>query len=314
MTAPEIRCPLLGAFSHVVVGVADLGRASAFWQDNFGLAETAWREGPDPELARLWGIPPGDIARQVLLATPGSGSGGLHLVEFTRPGEPVRQGAQPFDCLPKNLDVYTRDLPARYRELEAAGHRFRSPWGEMPGPDGLVFREVHLPGHDGTNVVILEVIGPGYDISLSPKHFAGIGPVVTVVPDGGAEAAFYRDVLGMATTLELLIRGPVVGLPPGSGLDLKVFGDPGDPLGRVEIIEYRNVSGANLYPRAVPPATGILHLVYRVPRLGPVRDRLREAGVTVVEHGRAATLHGTGAALSCRSPAGFRLEIHEAGD
>src|SRR5690606_18918318 len=145
-------------------------------------------------------------------------------------------------------------------------------------------------------VVLLEVIGPGYDTPMSPKHYAGIGPLVTIVPDGRAEAAFYRGVLGMATTLELLIQGPeiekVVGLPPGSGLDLQVFGDPDDPLGRVEIIEYQNVAGANLYPKAVPPATGILHVVYRVPRLAPVRDRLRAAGVTVVEHGPASTLYG----------------------
>jgi catechol 2,3-dioxygenase-like lactoylglutathione lyase family enzyme len=306
----------LGAFTHVTIGVARLDEATGFWQKNFGLGIHDQREGPDAALARLWGIAPDRITRQALVATPtGSGrwaAGAMHLVEFANPLAPVRQGARVYDHLPKNLDLYTADMPARYAELKAAGHQFRATWAEMPAGEH-VFREVHMPGHDEINVVLIEVIGPGYDTAMSPRGYAGIGPLVTIVGDGDAEAHFYRDVLGMATTLELLLKGTeierTVGLPPGAGLDIHVFGDPDDPMGRVEIIEYEQVEGENLYRRAKPPATGILHMNYRVPDLKPIRERLAKANVAVTDHGAVDAIYGAGTMISFCSPAGFRIEV-----
>lgn len=305
--------PGIGAFAHATVGVADLTTALAFWTETFGLGIRARRDGADPSLESLWALPAGEVRRQALVSTPGARAGALHLVEFAHPAPPVRTGAAATDRLPKNLDLYTRDLPARHRELEAAGHAFRSPWGEMPGPDGLRFREVHMAGHDGLNVVLLEIIGPGYDTPLSPRGYAAVGPLVTIVPDMAAESRFYASVLGLDVTLEMLLKGPAiertVGLPPGAGLDLRVFGDPGEPLGRVEVIEYQGAPGADLYPRARPPATGILHVNYRVEDLGPVRAALAAGGVAWQEHGSVPALYGTGPVLSCRTPAGLRLEF-----
>lgn len=302
-----------GAFSHATVGVADLDAALALWLDTFGFELRARRDGADPALAVLWGLVPERIARQALVYMPGAEVGGLHLVEFHDPLPPVREGARPFDLLPKNLDLYTVDLPARQGELAAAGHEFRSDWVEVPGPDGLNFREVHMAGHDGLNIVLLEVLGSGYTTPLSPRGFAGIGPLVAICPDLAAEAAFWCDQLGLDTTLEFLLAGPeverMVGLPPGAGLDLRVYGDLAEPLGRIELIEYQRAQGEDRYPRAVPPATGLLHATWRVPDLAPLRRRLAAAGVAVTGHGTINALFGGGPILSCRSPAGFRVEV-----
>ncbi len=303
----------LGAFSHVTVGVADLPAAERLWTELFGLEVVAQREGPDPELARLWQLEPDAIRRQALIATPGAAAGRLHLIEWTCPGAAVREGAEVYDRLPKNLDLYTRDLPARYEALKRRGVSFKSPWLEMPGPPGLTFREVHLPGHDQINFVLLEVIGEGYDTPLSPAGFAGVGPLVTIVPDVAAEMRFYTEVLGMDITLELLLTGPdierTVGLPPGAGLDLRVVGDPAEPLGRLEGIEYQQVAGESLYPRARPPAVGILHANYQVDDLDVLLRRLGQAGVACEDHGDIATLAGSGQVISFHSPAGLRLEV-----
>ncbi|MBM4221920.1 MAG: hypothetical protein FJ170_08240 [Gammaproteobacteria bacterium] len=307
----------LGAFSHVTVGVARLDRALGFWKDNFGLMVCDMREGPDAGLGRLWGIEPDMISRQAIVATPAgparrATAGAMHLVEFSRPLPAVRQGARPFDLLPKNLDLYTTDMPARYAELEAAGHRFRTRWAEMHAGRHR-FREVQMPAHDEINAVLIEAIGPGYDTAMSAKGYAGIGPLVTIVPDIGIETVFWRDVLGMDTTLELELSGPVieqtVGLPPGAALRLRVFGDPAEVLGRIEIIEYQQVHGENRYPRARPPATGILHANWQVPDLEPIRARLREANLPHAEHGTVGALYGSGPVLSFFSPAGFRVEV-----
>lgn len=307
----------LGAFSHVTIGVADLDVALTFWLQNFGLTVRIDRQGPDAVLGTLWGIDPGTINRQAIIATPtGLGrwaaAGAIHLVEFRDPLPPVRQGARNFDLLPKNLDLYTTDMPTRYAELEAAGHQFRSRWAEMPAGQHS-FREVQMPGHDEINVVLIEVIGPGYDTTMSPKGYAGIGPLVTIVPDADAETIFYHEVLGMASTIELQLGGPDIesaaGLPPGAQLKLRVFGDCDEPLGRIEVIEYQKAPGENLYLRAKPPATGILHVNYVVRDLAPLRTCLRKAKVAITEHGALSTLYGSGPVMSFHSPAGFRIEV-----
>jgi catechol 2,3-dioxygenase-like lactoylglutathione lyase family enzyme len=307
----------LGAFSHVTIGVASLARAISFWQDNFDLRPRIEARGPDQALAGLWGIDPDRISGQAILATPTAPgrlatAGAMHLVEFRDPLPAVRTGAAAFDLLPKSLDVYTTDMPARYTELEAAGHHFRARWAEMQAGEHR-FREAQMPGPDEINVVLIEAVSPRYDTPMSRKGYAGIGPLVTIVPGIDAEAVFWRDVLGMTTTLELELAGPViektVGLPQGAALRLCVFGDLDEPLGRIEIIEYQQVRGRNLYPRAKPPATGILHANYQVPDLEPLRARLEAGNIVFREHGISSLLYGSGPILSFHSPAGFKIEV-----
>jgi catechol 2,3-dioxygenase-like lactoylglutathione lyase family enzyme len=313
---PAAASPGTGAFHHVTVGVADLAVAMDFWQRAFGFVVRGQRAGPDAALGALWDLPAARIRRQALLATQGASAGARHLVEFVDPDPPVRRGAGVTDRLPKSLDLYARDLPARHAELVAAGFRFRGPPTLMADADPP-FREAHLAGHDDLNVVLLEVLAPGYDLPRAPLAVAGLGPVVTIVADRAAEAAFYREALGLATTLELVIGGPAieqaVGLPPGAGLDIAVFGDPAEPLGRIEVIEYQRVAGADRYPRARPPACGLLHATWRVADLAPLRARLAAAGVATTDHGFVDALFGAGELVACRSPAGFRVELQAAG-
>jgi catechol 2,3-dioxygenase-like lactoylglutathione lyase family enzyme len=306
--------PALGAFNHVTVGTADLDAALALWRDRFALEVVATRDGPDPALAGLWDIAADDIARQALLRTPGLQTGALHLVEFTRPGAPVREGAAVFDHVPKNLDVYARNLPARYEELRAAGLEFRAPWVEMPAPGGLSFREVQLPGHDATNIVLLEILDTDY--RHSPAGYAGIGPLIIVVADAETETAFYRDVLGLETIMEDLLAGPeierMVGLPEGAGIDFRVLGAESDPMGRIETIEYQRTGGADLFPRARPPATGTLHVGWQVASLAPLRRQLDTRGIDYEAFDAVDAIYGRGPVIVFHTPAGFRIEVQAA--
>ncbi len=311
----NVNKPLLGAFAHATVGVATLDRAISFWVEYFGFEVGAQRDGPDRDLAGLWQLAPGDISRQAIVRTPGAPAGAIHLVEFTNPGAPVRRGSQVTDRLPKNLDVYVRDMTKRVEALKGEGVNFRSDPATLPGPDGLIFKEVHLPGHDETNVVLLEVIGKGYDPCFNEKGFAGVGPLITIVPDLASEDRFYTGVLGMAVTLDIRLAGPMIektiGLPAGAALILKVYGDPTELLGRVEVIEYERTSGNNLFPRAGPPALGTLHVNYDVEDVSLLLDRLRAADIPVTDHGQRRLLYGTGRMISFHSPAGFRIEVRE---
>jgi catechol 2,3-dioxygenase-like lactoylglutathione lyase family enzyme len=305
------------AFSHATVGVADIDSAIAFWVRLFGMEVRARRDGPDAQLALLWGLNAGDITRQALVRTPGARAGWLHFVEFARPDPPVRLNAQVGDLLPKNLDVYTDDMAARFEQLKAQDVPFRSDPITSPGPDGMVFKEVHMSGHDETNIVLLEVNGKGYQTRYSPRGFAGIGPLVTIVRDIAAEEAFYKGVLGLETTLALKLGGPgmenMIGLPPGASLNLRVYGDPTEPLGRIEAIEYEKTQGANLYGRAKAPALGTLHVTYRVPELAPLREKLRRSGTETTDYGPLELLYGIGEVIAFQSPSGFRIEVQESG-
>lgn len=315
MLAAGPRGVHLGAFSHVTVGVASVSAAISFWQDIFGFEVISRRDGPDAGLATLWDLRPTDVARQALMRTPSASAGWLHLVEFARPAAPVRLAAQVFDHLPKNLDIYAQDLDRRFGELSAMGVQFRGKPITAPGPGGLIFREVHMPGHDETNVVLLEIIGSGYDTCFNARGFAGIGPVISIVGSLKMEEGFYRDILGMEETLDIRLGGPameeMIGLSTGASLLLKVYGDPAEPLGRIEVIEYEQTRGSNLYERARPPALGTLHVNYRVRDLHALRDRLRGTGAGITEHGDLELLYGQGPVVSFNSPAGLRLEVQE---
>jgi catechol 2,3-dioxygenase-like lactoylglutathione lyase family enzyme len=308
----------LGAFTQVTVGVSSLDAALGFWTGHFGFQVHARRAGADAAAAALWGLPAAEIVDQAIVGTPGARAGRLHLVEFAHPGAPVRRGARSSDQLPKNLDVYVRDMAQAFNRLRSEGVEFRGEPLSTPGPDGLVFREVHLCGHDATNVVLIEVAGAGYAPAFSPAGCAGIGPLVTIVPDLAREAVFYQGILGLTRTLALQLGGPaiekMIGLPAGAALGIEVYGDPSDPLGRIEVIEYQGAGGANLFPRARPPALGTLHVAYRVASLAPLLEGLRAAAVPLTDHGPQQLLWGAGRVVSLCSPAGFRIEVQEAQD
>ncbi len=304
----------LEGWSTVTVGVRDLESALELWVGTFGFHVAELREGPDEDLARLWELDADDIARQALVRCGESRYGMLHLVEFNDPGPPVRQGAQVFDLVPKNLDIYVDDMPRRFAELRTDGRKFRNDnYSEVTAPDGTAFREVHMPSHDEINVVLLEVIGKPRPFSA--RGFAGIGPLIFIVPDAPAEKSFFADVMRLEKLNDNLLKGPeierMVGLPPGAGLDVSIWGRSGNDLGEMEIIEYQGVSGRNLYPLARPKALGVLHVSYRVTALQALLGRLQAAGVAVVEHGIVKTMSGEGRTISFLTPAGLRIEVYE---
>ena len=63
-------------------------------------------------------------------------------------------------------------------------------------------------------------------------------------------------------------------MPPGSGLDVSIWGRADNDFGDIEIIEYQGVRGRNLYPLARPKALGVLHISYIVSDATELRTRL----------------------------------------
>ena len=248
---------MIGGIAHVTVGVADLQPVFDLWIDRFGLETVARLSGPDPGLGILWDIPAGSISDQALIRTPGADTGWLHFVQFSEPDAPVRAGAMATDLGPKNIDVNCEDMPARYGELEAAGCVFRSAVSEYQVGD-IHAREAQMPGHDETNIVLIEILSGGFDMKHSPAGYAAMTSFVVIVPCTKTESRFYADVFGLDELMHHRITGrgieEAVGLPKGSTLDMRLMGREQNFFGRVELIEYeaKNMSIDRIEIRGLP--------------------------------------------------------------
>jgi len=310
-SAPDWRST---AWHHVTVGVGDLDEALAQWIGMMGFDVRSRREGPDAGLASLWHIAPDDIERQAIVGTPGAEHGLIHLVQFHLPDPPVREGAQVYDLVPKNLDLFVRDMPQRVEELRAAGAKFRTDtYSDVETPGGGHFREIHMFGHDVTNVVLVETSQT--ERPYTDNGFSGVTQLISIVPDAEAEKGFYEQVMGLDQLSKNMITGPeivkVVGLPPGSGLDVRIFGERGNLLGQMEVVDYQGAEGNNLYPLAKPKALGTLHVSYFFKDLAPLKHRLTDFGADYEENEAVETLFGSGPSITFHTPAGLRIEAHQ---
>jgi catechol 2,3-dioxygenase-like lactoylglutathione lyase family enzyme len=298
----------------VSVGVADMNAVRRLWVDELGLDVIDRRRGPDAELARLWNIPAEQIVEQLLLGTPGAASGRLHFVQFREPEDAVRKGAAPTDLGAKNLDVNCTDMPALVARLRAAGYAFRSEIGEYD-IDGITAREVQMPVHDDVNVVLIEVLTKGFEVEYTAAGFAALTSFVVIVPDVEREIAFYQQLFGMQNILSHKLSGPAIemaaGLPAGTVLDLHLLGGPDNLFGRMELIEYVGVNGANCFTRAVPPATGILRCGFAVASLDEFAALALEHAVPITRSLEVDVIFAKGKFLQLSSPAGLQIEIYE---
>jgi catechol 2,3-dioxygenase-like lactoylglutathione lyase family enzyme len=298
--------------AYVSIGVSDMNAVRNLWVDELGLDIIARRQGPDEELARLWGLPAEQFADQLLLATPGATTGYLHFVQFNEPGESVRLNAASTDLGAKNIDVNCSGMPALVERLKVAGYSFRSEIGAYE-IDGIQAQEVQMPVHDDINVVLIEVLSEGFEVGYTDKGFAALTSFVVIVPDIVPEADFYRDLFGFQQILRHELSGPelemAAALPKGTVLDLNLLGHPENLFGRMELIEYKGVSGANRFARATPPATGILRCGFKVDSLDAFLVRATQQGVEITRSLQIDAIFGKGQLLELTSPAGLQLQV-----
>lgn len=300
------------ALAYVVLSVTDFPAALALWESRFGMQKIAHRAGADPALARMWGVADDELVEQALLLTPGMKQGGVHLVRFRTPGTIIRENAAATDLVPKSVDIGVRDIASRHAELQAAGFKFRSAVGRFE-THGVVVHEVHLPGPDGINLVFLEE--EGNPLPVSPQGYGVAPQIVATSPDNKQEKRFYEEVMGLAETSHHRFAGPeierTIGLPPGAGLDIRIFGDVDYPYGRLEIVQYEGAQSRNLYPLAKAPARGMLSVTFEVPAIDPILERAQRSAPAAapVDHGVVETFYGKGRAASLWSPAGLRIDL-----
>lgn len=304
------------SIDSIIVGVKSIDKATDLWVNHFGLDVVSERHGKDSYLSKLWGLDDDEIEKQVLLATPKIEAGKIHLVQFKNPLNPVRQNANATDLGPKNLDVTCHDLPSKYHELIELGYEFRSEYvGYQIESIGADVLEVQMPGHDHTNIIFVEQLGE--KIQLSGKGYGGITSLVTIVSDLNEETDFFIDVFSLKEAVSEDLFGEhvekMIGLPKGGGLRLNLLeGDEIDRYGRVELVTYIGAEKQdNLYEIANPPALGTLHCLFKVEDISAIKNKLRQRLMHFEEFGSLDLIYGKGNVVSCRSPAGLRIDVQE---
>ncbi|MDG1462300.1 MAG: VOC family protein [Gammaproteobacteria bacterium] len=295
--------------AYVTISVADMDAALAFWVGHLGLEVSARHLGADKCAGTLWGIAADEVVDQVLLTTPGSTAGRIHLLQFKHTGAAVRQNAAATDLGPKNLDITCADIHRHVAELKDAGFVFRSEIGEYI-LDELPVREVQMHSHDETNIVFIEVrssVGE-FEENFSAAGFAAITSFVVIVPDTVPEGNFYRDVFGWDEVLHHRVSGPeieaLIGLPKGAALELRMLGKASEPFGRMELVSYEGIEGMNRFERTVAGATGVITCSIVVEDIDSVAAKLETS-----DFGEQQTMLGAARVMRSESPAGMKLDL-----
>lgn len=274
------------AYAYAVISVADMDQALALWSGRLGMRIAVRREGSDPGLAAVWGVDARGIIDQVLLLAPGTERGGIHLVRFRVPGAAVREGAASADLVPKGVGIAVHDLPARLSELEAAGYRVR---------------ESQLSGTDGVDLMFFERAGGPQRVSAQDHGVPS--QVVLVAADDRRDELFLERVLGLDA-----IDRPA-GPSPGAAPEVRIFGDRLHDHGRLKIVRHPGSRADDLYPRARPPARGLLSVTYFVPDVDAVLARAAELRSASVDHGVVDTVFGKARMATLTAPTGLRIDL-----
>ncbi|MEQ8515973.1 MAG: hypothetical protein RIC38_10250 [Chromatocurvus sp.] len=298
-------------YACLCVGTADLEASLRLWRNTLGLQSAAPQGDTlsSRQLERLWLLPEGVITQCQMLETPGAPGGALLLVEFPPGTRSIRANAAVTDLCPKNIDVNVIDLPARARELQAAGYRLRSEPVEYAIGD-LQVREVHVPVEEGVNLVLVEILGE--PLVTTSRHYAAVTSVVTTTADTVAESAFFECLGFSRLDYHRLVGETVermVGLRPGGVLEMQLLGDATHRFGRAELVSYGVDCGSDLYPRAVPPALGLFRGAIRVDNVATLRAGCLNAGYAVSGLQDLSAGEESFLACSVQSPSGWMVDL-----
>ena len=112
-----------------------------------------------------------------------------------------------------------------------------------------------------------------YELTATVEGFTPIRQRNIQVNAGQGAAVDIRLQVQTGPTETIKVIEKTIGLPPGGALDIRVFGDADCVQGRLEIVQYEGAKSADLYPRARPPARGLLSVTYVVADVAAILAR-----------------------------------------
>lgn len=285
--------PATDAMEMVTIGVSDIGRALDLFRDVIGLIVEA--DHPlTPSLAAAWGLD-GTTGRVVELSCGGYPVGRLRLLQVDGRArvlvrdlvsDPAPDTAH--DIGPMATDFYVRPpIAPAYEAIIAAGWRVRSaPILHHLGD--LVSEEFVFWGPDGVPLLMMvgHVHGPESMRALPDDVRFSEVATISVIGGGVPQTrAFYADLLGLETLTDevtapeyLELVNELTGTPPGTPLHWLVYGQKGEPSGKILVIHFGGIAAKRLDGRMRPGHLGCSLFTHRVNDVDALASRAEEAG------------------------------------
>ena len=277
----------MSSFSEIriaTVSVADLATASRFYRDSFGYVTLGAGDG-SPAFLRAWQAPPGLAARFEVLGRPGSRTGLLRLVEFSRPGEPIWGDYSRYqDHGYYILNLRVPDLAAAWTRLLDNGARARSAptywqvteefgaWDSQCFDPSQVLLDVYQT--TGREDVFPHFVGDANDLETVAIHVADAERSRRFYGALGFEPLFDRTIANM---------GAFFHLPDHVRLrDVNLMQPGGPHVGCIEVVQLIGARGESLRERARPPNLGIFGISIETESLGEAEGRIRDHGLELI--------------------------------
>lgn len=309
-------------WQEAVVSVRDLAPIRDFMVEvagyevmETGPLEQAWLEA--------WGLPEEAGGAYALLRSPGKSVGWVRLVRFDGVEQQlIRPGAQAWDQGGLfSLMVRSNEAADVADAAHARGWSvFNQPQIFEFGPLTIKNVVVRLP--DGVNLAVYSRVSPPVEGWDDLEGFSYPFNTMAMVHDIEAERAFFEDGLGFSPFWEgdYIDAGPVDtnfampdNLAPEIPRRTAILQQREGEDGRIELMEFVGLSGADFSNRARPPNLGIAGVRLPVADLDAVLARLESQGVTPAAGPVTWTLspYGEVAWAAVRSPSGIVVELYE---
>lgn len=299
--------------NRISISVMNMDRSLGFYRDILGLDVVSDMECGAETAQALWGMKKGGGARAVFLQNKTQPTI-IELVEFENRGTRyMRDADRPFDPGLYSIALRVKDLEREYGALKEKHYRFLSPpcrytadWVHVDIGEAVVI------GPDREAVPLIQRLTNPVPIA---GRFGDFTDSAQIVDDMDQAARFYQDMIGLQKLFDKELPAGMVneilGVPPGTGVRMALFGEPGLPL--VECIQYLgdSVPEPSIYNKNLPPDLGLFMITFETADLETVRERMMSGNVPVYSDltlARDGIFPGTGS-LIVRGPGGVLVRF-----
>ena len=310
---------MLSEVKAVTLGVSDLQRACAFYENALGYRVQA-RGALSAELAPLWRFDPALQGEYAVIAPDDSGLGRIRLVAFDAPGQRLWNADNLYNGSGYYaLNFRCRNALATMQAIKAAGGSSAHEPSYWEVSEQVAVRDSINDDPDGIRLDVFSYERGGELRGALETEVSVVQTIAIATRDVARSVAFYQA-LGFETLFDRVLDFPELQALLGTDRPVKIHNvnlikDGHIVPGRVEMFAYlemEHLPDAPLRDAAVPPNIGILSASLRSDDLDADVARVLTLGGQLIAQ-QVVELPGVGrcAVASAFGPDGEQLELFQ---